>query len=55
VVHYAEELVAGLALVGGLLKVLMPMLVNAAVGVVAGAIVLLGVSLIKPKAVSEAA
>jgi predicted DNA repair protein MutK len=55
VVHYAEELVAGLALVGGLLKVLMPMLVNAAVGVVAGAIVLLGVSLIKPKAVSKAA
>ncbi|BFM15312.1 DUF808 domain-containing protein [Maricurvus nonylphenolicus] len=55
VVHYAEELVAGLALVGGLLKVLMPMLVNAIVGIVAGAIVLLGVSLVKPKAVSEVA
>lgn len=53
-VHYAEEMVASLALVGGILKALIPMLVNAVVGIVAGAIVLLAISLVKPKTASEA-
>jgi uncharacterized protein len=44
----AEELVAGLAWAGGVLTAIMPMLVNALVGIVAGIIVVLAMTLLKP-------
>ncbi len=47
-VHAAEEMVAGLAWASGVLTAIMPMLVNALVGIVAGIVLVLAMTLLKP-------